>query len=82
MDDYVITKPTDDLGLMDIVKDQLEGKDNEFDRPLDNSGAYNHSINSYYFYLEDIPRSIVLLNLPNYSIDYSKAFDKLKMHYA
>ena len=67
---------------MDIEKEQLEERTNEFDRSLSNYRGHNHSINFNYFYLEDIPRSIVLLNLPNYSIDYSKAFDKLKMHYA
>jgi len=33
IDDYVITDLTDDLGLMDIEKEQLEGRANEFVGP-------------------------------------------------
>ena len=47
-------------------------------RSLVNYRLYNHSINSYYLYLEDMTRSIILPSLPHYSVDYSMAFDKLK----
>ena len=36
IDDYAITDPTDDLGLVGIEKQQLEGRVNEFDRSLGN----------------------------------------------
>ena len=66
------------MALVDIEKEKLEGRANEFDRSLGNYRGYNYSIDPYYFYLEDMPKSIVLSSLPHYSADYSKAFDKLK----
>jgi len=57
-DNFVITDPTNDLGLMDIEKEQLEGRLSEFDRSLGNYREYNCSINSFDFYLGDMPRSI------------------------
>ena len=36
MDDYVTNRPTDDLGHVDIEKEQLEGRTNEFDKSLGN----------------------------------------------
>ena len=77
-DDYITNNPTDDVGLVDIEKEQVEGRANGFDRSIGNYRRYNRFINSYYFYVEDMPKSIVLSSLPYYSIDYSKAFDKLK----
>ena len=73
-----MTHPTDDLSLVDMEKEQLERKTNEFDRSLGNYRGYNHCINSYYFYLEHMLRSIVLLSLPHYSANHIKAFNKLK----
>ena len=78
----MITDPNDVLVLMHIEKEQLEGRVNEFDRSLGNYRAYNCSIDSYNFYIKDMPRSIVLLSLPHHSTDYSKTFDKLQRHYA
>ena len=42
--DYVITDPTNDLGLVDIEKEQLEGRSNEFDKSLRNYRGYNLSL--------------------------------------
>jgi len=74
LDDYVITNPTNDLGLVDIEKEKLERRANEVtdpkdDRSLGNYGGYNHSINSYDFFLKDMPRSIALSSLLHYSAD-------------
>jgi len=44
MDNYVITNPTYDLGLVDIEKEQLEGNVDEFDRSLGNHRGCNPSI--------------------------------------
>jgi len=63
---------------VDIEKEQLKGSANEFDGSIANYRGYNCSINSYYFNLEDMSKSIDLPSLPYYSVDYSKAFDKLK----
>ena len=46
-DDYVIIVPIDDLGLMDIKKEQLEGRANELDRSLSNYRGYNRKCLSF-----------------------------------
>ena len=64
----MITDPHDDLGLVGIEKKQPEERVNEFGRSLGNYKAYNPFIDFYYFYLEGMPRSIVLSSLPHYSV--------------
>jgi len=74
--DYVITDPTNDSSVVNIKKEQLEGTTIEFDRSLNNYREYNCSINSYDFYIEDIPQSIALSSFPYNSTNYSKTSDK------
>ena len=75
--------PTNDLSHVDIEKEQLEGRANEFDKSLVNYRRYNRSISYCNFYQEDRPRSIALSSVPHYSVDYSKIFDKKEgtIHY-
>jgi len=77
MDCCVITNSNDDLDVVDILMQELQGNVSKCSRSLC-SKWYSHSFECYYFYLEDMPKSIVLSSLPHYSIGYSKAFDKLK----
>jgi len=66
IDNYVITDPTNDSRLVDIEKEQLERGTIEFDSSLGNSRWYSCSINSYDFYLEELPKSIVVSSLDYY----------------
>ena len=50
MDDYVTTDANGDLSHVDIEKEQLEGKTDEFDKSLGNYRRYNRSISYCYFY--------------------------------
>jgi len=74
----VITDPNDVSGLRNIGKERPERRVNELDRSLGDYRGYNRSIGSYYFYLDNISKSIVLSSRPCYFVYYSKIFDRLK----
>jgi len=57
--------------------EELEGNVSKFGRSLGSRG-HKPSVDPCHFYLEDMPKSIVLSSLSHCSISYSKAFDKLK----
>jgi len=75
MHDYVITDLNDDFSIVDTMIEKLQWNVNKFNTSYGNYRWYNPSIKPYYFCLQDMPRSSVLLSSPYCSADYSKVFD-------
>jgi len=80
--DYVITNPNDDVGLVDIENDQLDGRVNEFYKSLGNHKWFSSLTDTYWLCLEDMPMKVMWTSLSHCFSDFLKAFDELKRAFA
>lgn len=75
---YMVFDPYFDFDLKNFLMEKLNENVHELDWSLRTGSSYNSSIGTYYKYLEDKPRRIILPTLHHHFADFSKVFDKLK----
>jgi len=77
IDDYVITDPNDDMGLVNIENNRFEGRVNEFYKSLGNYKWFNSLTDLYRLCIEGMHMKFMWTSLSHCFSDFPKAFDKL-----